>query len=113
MIFAGNKLIQFGVPNVLIKGGHLKSKKLIDIFMNKNEIKIFSNKRYNTYNTHGTGCTLSTAITSFLSCGKTLKKSCELGIKYVNSAILTNPKIGKGHGPINHLNSINLRKIFK
>ena len=113
MIFAGNKLIQFGVPNVLIKGGHLKSKKLIDIFMNKNEIKIFSNKRYNTYNTHGTGCTLSTAITSFLSCGKTLKKSCELGIKYVNSAILTNPKLGKGHGPINHLNSIELKKKFE
>ena len=41
---------------------------------------------------------------------KNLKKSCELGIKYVNSAILTNPKIGKGHGPINHLNSIELNK---
>ena len=41
---------------------------------------------------------------------KNLKKSCELGIKYVNSAIYTNPKIGKGHGPINHLNSIELKK---
>ena len=49
----------------------------------------------------------------FFSCGKTLKKSCELGIKYVNSAILTNPKIGIGHGPINHLNSIELKKIYK
>ena len=75
--------------------------------------KIFVNKKLHTKNTHGTGCTLSTAITSFFSCGKTLKKSCELGIKYVNSAILTNPKIGKGHGPINHLNSINLKKIFR
>ena len=80
---------------------------------NKNEIKVFSNKKLKTKNTHGTGCTLSTAITSFFSCGKTLKKSCELGIKYVNSAILTNPKIGKGHGPINHLNSIDLKKIFR
>ena len=44
---------------------------------------------------------------------KTLKKSCELGIKYVNSAILTNPKLGKGHGPINHLNSIELKKKFE
>ena len=43
---------------------------------------------------------------------KTLKKSCELGIKYVNSAILTNPKIGKGHGSINHLNSIDLKKYL-
>ena len=81
--------------------------------MNKKEIKLFSSKRLITKNTHGTGCTLSSAITSFFSCGKTLKKSCELGIKYVNSAILTNPKIGKEHGPINHLNSIELLNIYK
>ena len=113
MISAAKKLIELGVPNVLIKGGHLRSKKVNDIFVNKDEIKIFSNNRFKTKNTHGTGCTLSTAITSFFSCGKTLKKSCELGIKYVNSAILTNPRIGKGHGPINHLNSIKLNKKFK
>ncbi len=113
MIFAATKLIKLGVPNVLIKGGHFKSKKLYDIFVNKNEIKIFSSNRIKTRNTHGTGCTLSTAITSFFSCGKPLKKSCELGIKYVNSAILTNPKIGKGHGPVNHLNSIQLNKKFR
>ena len=113
MIFAANELIKFGVPNILIKGGHLKSKKVNDVFVNKKEIKVFSNKRVSTKNTHGTGCTLSTAITSFYSCGKPLKKSCELAIKYVNSAILTNPKFGKGHGPINHLNSTDLKKIFK
>ena len=54
-----------GVPNVLIKGGHLKSKKVYDVYVNKNDIKIFSSKRLNTKNTHGTGCTLSTAIASF------------------------------------------------
>ena len=113
MILAANELIKLGAPNILIKGGHLKSKKVNDIFVNKKEIKVFSNKRFTTKNTHGTGCTLSTAIASFYSCGKPLKKSCELGIKYVNSAILTNPNIGKGHGPINHLNSIDLKKIFK
>ena len=113
MILAANRLIKLGVPNILIKGGHFKSKKVHDIFVNKNEIKIFSNKRINTKNTHGTGCSLSTAIASFFSCGKTLKKSCELGIKYVNSAILTNPKFGNGHGPINHLNSIELKRKFK
>tara|TARA_B100001057_G_scaffold267142_1_gene267268 strand:+ start:3100 stop:3891 length:792 start_codon:yes stop_codon:yes gene_type:complete len=113
MILAASKLIKLGAPNVLIKGGHFKSKKLYDIFMNKNEIKTFISNRLKTRNTHGTGCTLSTAITSFLSCGKPLKKSCELGIKYVNSAILTNPKFGKGHGPINHLNSIELNNKYK
>ena len=48
----------------------------------------------------------------FFSCGKSIKKACELGIKYVNLAILSNPNYGKGHGPINHLNSIKLKKKF-
>ncbi|MDA9650386.1 bifunctional hydroxymethylpyrimidine kinase/phosphomethylpyrimidine kinase [Candidatus Pelagibacter sp.] len=113
MIFAANKLIEFGANNVLIKGGHLKSKLVHDIFVNKSDIKIFKSKRYKTTNTHGTGCTLSSAITTFLSCGKPLKKSCELGIKYVNSAILSNPNYGKGHGPINHLNSMSIYKKFR
>ena len=113
MISAANKLIKFGAKNVLIKGGHLKSKIVEDVFINKSEIKIFKHRRYNTKNTHGTGCTLSSAITTFLSCGKPIKKACELGIKYVNSAIKTNPKYGKGHGPINHLNSMKLDKKFK
>ena len=113
MIFAAYRLIELGANNVLIKGGHLKFKLVHDIFVNKSEIKIFNSKRYKTKNTHGTGCTLSSAITTFLSCGKPIKKACELGIKYVNSAIKTNPKYGKGHGPINHLNSMNLDKKFK
>ena len=113
MIYAAYKLINFGAKNVLIKGGHLESKFVEDVFVSKDELKIFRNKRYNTQNTHGTGCTLSSAITTFLSCGKTVKKSCELGIKYVNSAINSNPKYGKGHGPINHLVSIKIDKIFK
>ena len=106
MIFAANKLLKLGAKNVLIKGGHLDTKLVIDILVNKFEIRIFKNQRYKTKNTHGTGCTLSSAITVFLSCGKPLKKSCELGIKYVSFAIKTNPKYGKGHGPINHLNSM-------
>ena len=113
MIFAANKLIESGAKNVLIKGGHLKYKFVHDILVNKFEIKIFNSFRYKTKNTHGTGCTLSSAITTFLSCGKPIKKSCELGIKYVNSAIKTNPKYGKGHGPINHINSISINRKFR
>ena len=113
MIFAANKLINLGAKNVLIKGGHLRTKKVEDIFLNKSDFKVFINPRYKTNNTHGTGCTLSTAIATFFSCGKSIKKACELGIKYVNSAILTNPNYGKGHGPINHLNSIKINKKFK
>ena len=113
MIFAANKLLESGAKNVLIKGGHLDSKFIQDIFVNKSEIKIFNSHRHKTKNTHGTGCTLSSAITTFLSCGKPIKKSCELGIKYVNSAIKTNPSYGKGHGPINHLNNMNVNKKFR
>ena len=113
MIFAAYKLLEYGARNVLIKGGHLKSKYVQDIFVNKSEIKIFNSHRHKTNNTHGTGCTLSSAITTFLSCGKPLKKSCELGIKYVNFAIKTNLNYGKGHGPINHLNSMNISRKFK
>ena len=113
MKFAASKLVHLGAKNVLIKGGHLKSKVVEDIFLNKSDFKIFVSSRYNTKNTHGTGCTLSSAITTFFSCGKPIKKACELGIKYVNSAILTNPKYGKGHGPINHLNSIKIKKEFR
>ena len=113
MIFAAIKLIEFGAKNVLIKGGHLKSKLVQNIFVNKSEVKIFNSKRYNTKNTHGTGCTLSSAITTFLSCGKPIKKSCELGIKYVSFAIKTNPNYGKGHGPINHLNTMSINRKFR
>ncbi|MDC1092607.1 bifunctional hydroxymethylpyrimidine kinase/phosphomethylpyrimidine kinase [Pelagibacteraceae bacterium] len=113
MIQAGQLLINLGAKNVLVKGGHLNSKQMNDVFLNKKIIKIFKNKKYKSKNTHGTGCTLSSAIAANLSCGKDLIKSCELGIKYVNEAIKSNLNFGKGNGPINHLNSITLIKKFK
>ena len=113
MIKAGQLLINLGAKNVLIKGGHLKSNEINDILLNKKIIKIFKNKKYKSKNTHGTGCTLSSAIATNLSCGKDLIKSCEQGIKYVNEAIKSNLNLGKGNGPINHLNSLTLNKKFK
>ena len=113
MIFVAKQLIKLGAKNVLIKGGHLKEKLVHDIYVNNKDIKIFNSKRYKTKNTHGTGCTLSSAIATFLSCGKPVKRSCELAIKYVNLGIRFNPNYGKGHGPINHLNSMKINKEFK
>jgi len=113
MIYAANILLKMGAKNVLIKGGHLDSNIMRDIFFNKNEISIIKNRKINTKNTHGTGCTLASAIATYYSCGKTLKRSCEMAIKYVNHAIGTRPKYGKGHGPINHLNTINIIKKFR
>jgi hydroxymethylpyrimidine kinase/phosphomethylpyrimidine kinase len=113
MIYAANILLNKGAKNILVKGGHLNTSFVQDIFVNKNEVIIFKNKKITTKNTHGTGCTLSSAITTFYSCGKTLKKSCELGVKYVNHAIGSNLNYGNGHGPINHLNSILIKKKFR
>ena len=113
MIKAARILISLGSKNVLIKGGHLKSRIMQDIFLSKKEILTFKNKKIHTKNTHGTGCTLSSAIATYYSCGKTLKKSCEMAIKYVNHSIGTGPRYGKGHGPINHLSTININKKFK
>ena len=113
MILAASILINLGAKNVFIKGGHLDSKFVMDIFVNKKEIILIKNKRITTSNTHGTGCTLSSAITTFFACGKTLKKSCELATKYVNNSIRSNLNYGKGHGPINHLSSIIINKKFK
>tara|TARA_B100000700_G_C15045440_1_gene857677 strand:- start:482 stop:1294 length:813 start_codon:yes stop_codon:yes gene_type:complete len=113
IVKAANILLKLGVKNVLIKGGHTKSNTINDVFVNKNNLKIFKNKKIITRNTHGTGCTLSSAITTFFACGKKLNKSCELGIKYVNHSIRSNPNYGKGHGPINHLNSIKIDRKFR
>jgi len=113
MIFAASILIELGAKNVFIKGGHLDSKVVHDIFVNKKEILLIKNRRITTSNTHGTGCTLSSAISTFFACGKTLKKSCELATKYVNNSIRSNLNYGKGQGPINHLSSIIINKKFK
>ena len=113
MINAAKILNKLGAKNVLIKGGHLNSKFTKDVLLSFNEIFVFKNRRINTSNTHGTGCTLSSAIATYYSCGKTIKKSCEMAIKYVNRAIKTQPNYGKGQGPINHLNTIIIDKNFK
>ena len=113
MIFAASILIELGAKNVFIKGGHLNSTVVQDIFVNKKEILIIKNRRITTNNTHGTGCTLSSAISTFYACGKTLKRSCELATKYVNNSIRSNLNYGRGHGPINHLSSIIIDKKYK
>ena len=111
MIKAGSHLLKLGVKNVLLKGGHRKSHYAKDIFLNEKELKIFKNLRIKL-KTRMALVVHFQAIATFLSCGKPLKRSCELGIKYVNQAIRSNLNYGKGHGPINHLNSIEVKAFF-
>ena len=109
MIKAGKKIINMGAKNVLLKGGHLKNKMIFDILISKTKINIFPKIKINTKNTHGTGCTLSSALATCLSQKININKSCKIALKYVDQAIRTAPGYGKGFGPLNHLVSFNLR----
>ena len=98
------KLLDLGCNSVLLKGGHDYGKLCEDIFLNNEKLEILSSKRIISTNTHGTGCTLSSAIASFVAKGNDLLSSCKLAKDYVYNAILfaQNMNIGKGNGPLNH-----------
>ncbi len=92
--------------SVLLKAGHLSDEKLIDVFYNAetDEILELPSMRVNTKNTHGTGCTLSSALASFLAHGLALNDALKQAKDYINRAITEGAKyeIGKGHGPVHH-----------
>ena len=111
MVRAGKKILNMGPKSVLIKGGHLKNKMIFDILVTKKGIKIFSKRKIRSKNTHGTGCTLSSAIATCLSQKKNIVKSCKISLRYVDKAIASAPGYGKGFGPLNHLVSFNLKNI--
>jgi hydroxymethylpyrimidine/phosphomethylpyrimidine kinase len=84
---------------------------IFDILITQQGIKVFSKKKIKTKNTHGTGCTLSSALATCLSQKKNIYKSCKISLNYVNRAITHAPGYGKGFGPLNHLVLINSRDI--
>ena len=92
-----------GAQAALIKGGHLRSgDRVVDILYD-GDVRAFRGKRINTTSLHGTGCTLSAAITAQLANGESLHAAVRRAIDYVHNAIATAPGIGSGHGPLNHL----------
>ena len=111
MAKAAKKIFNMGAKNVLLKGGHLKSKMIVDILVTKKGIRFFPKKKIRTKNTHGTGCTLSSALATCLSQKKSMIKSCKISLGYVEQAIVTAPNYGKGFGPLNHLISFNLKNL--
>jgi len=93
--------------SVLLKGGHLELKELMTdtLYLHKSKKVIFiKNKSIETSNTHGTGCSLSSSIATFISLGDSLEEATIKGCNYLNQAIEAgkNKLLGKGHGPINH-----------
>jgi hydroxymethylpyrimidine/phosphomethylpyrimidine kinase len=94
---------EMGAQAVLIKGGHLPSgDRVVDVLYDGN-VRAFRTQRLDARNTHGTGCTLSAAITAQLATGESLHAAVRRAIDYVHNAIATAPGLGSGHGPLNHL----------
>lgn len=98
------KLLDLGCQAVLLKGGHEYSATSDDLFISHSAKEVFSSKRIYSKNTHGTGCTLSAAITSFIAQGYSHLEACRKAKIYLFDAMLysKNESIGKGHGPVHH-----------
>jgi hydroxymethylpyrimidine/phosphomethylpyrimidine kinase len=92
-----------GAQAALIKGGHLDSGNRVVDLLYDGDVRTFRGQRLDTTNTHGTGCTLSAAITAQLATGESLHAAVRRAIDYVHNAIATAPGLGSGHGPLNHL----------
>ncbi|KTD40676.1 bifunctional hydroxymethylpyrimidine kinase/phosphomethylpyrimidine kinase [Legionella parisiensis] len=105
MKYIGQKLLNFGPKYVLLKGGHLQSFESNDLLIGANgDTHWFSSPRINSQNTHGTGCTLSAAITACLAQKIDLVKACSIAKNYLFNAIKAakDENIGQGNGPVHH-----------
>tara|TARA_Y100000589_G_scaffold176996_1_gene167792 strand:- start:141 stop:944 length:804 start_codon:yes stop_codon:yes gene_type:complete len=103
---AGECLLNMGPKSVLIKGGHLTDDTVTDILLTQSEEKLYSSPRLKTLHTHGTGCTLASAIAAGIAQGLEVQTATERARKYVFEAIRTAPGLGAGHGPLNHAHTI-------
>lgn len=101
---AAEILRALGSKNVVIKGGHaLENNEASDLLLLEDGEKVwFSDKRINTKDTHGTGCTYSACITAEIAKGKPIKEAVRIGKAYIHAAIKNGLNIGSGHGPTNH-----------
>jgi len=97
---AAAALLALGARNVLLKGGHLPGDDLIDLLVGQEGRAEFRHRRVESRHTHGTGCTLSSAVAVLLAQGQSLAEAVGAGIDYVQRGIMLAPGFGKGNGPI-------------
>jgi hydroxymethylpyrimidine/phosphomethylpyrimidine kinase len=97
-----------GAKAVLIKGGHADHPEAVDLYVDERGARRLVAKRYETMNTHGTGCTLSSAITAFLARGVPLDAAVTLAKNYITAAIgaADQLSVGHGHGPVHHFHAM-------
>lgn len=99
---AGKALVEKGAASALVKGGHLAGDIISDVLVTPDMTRMFETERQHTTNTHGTGCTLASAIAAGLAQGHDLPDAIEQGGRYLSEAIRRAPGFGSGHGPVHH-----------
>lgn len=114
---AASHLLEYGCQAVLIKGGHLEEGEMCDVLKTRSQQDpyLFAAPKVESRNTHGTGCTLSSAIATYLALGNPIEEAVRKGKEYVYQGILSGKdiRIGKGHGPLNHFHSPNPMHILE
>ena len=99
---AGEALLAMGARAVLMKGGHVPGETVIDLLLTPTGETLMEGERFNTRNTHGTGCTLASACAAGLALGLPLEVAVANAWAYVAEAIRRAPGLGQGHGPLDH-----------
>jgi hydroxymethylpyrimidine/phosphomethylpyrimidine kinase len=99
-------LVALGAQAVVLKGGHLEGDSLVDLLIQNGQIERFEGPRIASTSTHGTGCTLASAIAAGLAQGLSLYDSVARARRYVFDAIKSAPGFGQGHGPLNHAHTV-------
>ena len=99
---AGDALLKMNVYAALMKGGHLEGKSVVDVLVSEEGANIMSGPRIHSRHTHGTGCTLASAIAANMALGAPLEEALMSAREFVYQAIKTAPKLGQGNGPLNH-----------
>jgi len=95
-------LVDAGAGAALVKGGHMEGPELIDVLYDGHDLREWRRARVQTRSTHGTGCTLSAAITASLAAGRPLHRAVNAGLDFVARALASAPGLGAGHGPLDH-----------
>jgi hydroxymethylpyrimidine/phosphomethylpyrimidine kinase len=111
MRHAAQSLLTLGVPAVLLKGGHLQGEMVVDLIATEDGISEFANPRIETRHTHGTGCTLASAIAVGLGRRMELADAVRQARAYVQAAISNAPGFGDGHGPLGHTVTIDRNRV--
>lgn len=103
---AADALLGLGCDAVLVKGGHMPGDTIHDVLATQEMIEVMSGPRIDTPHTHGTGCTLASAIAALMAQGAPLRDAVDVARDYVEEAIRSAPGFGKGHGPLYHAHTL-------